>query len=237
MADLNQCEACSGEPPLKLFMGMWMCSDCYNKNKQLSEESNAQAENRVKAERDRAADVVNINSILKKAGDIDARIEVKTDLFNAETVSIVALSDAIKEDDSITNKASHLAEMLLKRYQGYKEKIFANSAENVELANKQNAIQKFLNELKNKLTEQEREKYKLLDATYQPNKIKLSNKTINSPAKPKKYDAIDYVRAAERASVPVSVIKMLCVAKNMSPMQASDSLLNAGSRPPDSSKE
>lgn len=234
MAEPNECECCSTqntkETPLRLFMAMWMCPNCVDTNKRLQAESEANAENRVKAEQNRAAEQLAVNKILKEAQTIDSKIEVKTDLFNAETVALIDIQKAIEADDSVTNKNAAVAEAMLTRYQLYREKIFANNAENVELANKQNAIQKYLNELKNKLTEAERERYKLLDANYKPNQVKISNKPINSPAKPKKYDKADIAKAAARANVPISVIQMICVAKNMTPMQASDSLLAAGAK-------
>jgi hypothetical protein len=232
MAEPTECECCSNQGPLKMFMAMWMCSSCIAKNKELSEKSAAQSDERVEAERARSSEVLELNKILKQNQTVMSGIEVKTDIFNAETVAIVAISEAIKQDSSIENKAAKLAEVLLSNYQQYKEKIFANSAENVELVNKQNAIQKYLNELRNQLTEAEREKYKLLDINYKPNQVKIANKAINSPAKPKKYDKAEIVKAAQRANVPTSVIQMICVAKNMTPMQASDSLLEAGSSKP-----
>jgi small-conductance mechanosensitive channel len=228
----NECECCSNlatkEAPLKLFMAMWMCPGCVEKNKSLTAISEAGAEDRVNAERERAKDVIAVNSILKQAQSIDNNIQIKADLFNAETVAIYDIAQAIHADANVLDKHGAVAEAMLKRYQLYKEKIFANTAENVELANKQNAIHKYLNELKAKLTEEEREKYHLLNIDYKPNQVKI--KPINSPAKPKKWDKADIVNAAKRANVPTSVIQMICVAKNMTPMQASDSLLNAGSK-------
>jgi hypothetical protein len=239
----KECECCSNtttitevdgkrtvENPLKLYMAMWMCPSCIAKNKELQDKSEMESGARVTAEKERSAEVIAVNKILREAKSIDASIQVKTDLFNAETVSIIDIKKAIDEDANIENKNGQLAEMLLSRYQMYKEKIFANNAENVELANKQNAIQKYLNDLKNKLTEVERAKYQLLDVNYQPSKVKIANKPINSPAKPKKYDKAEILKAAQRANVPTSVIQMICVAKNMTPMQASDSLLEAGSK-------
>lgn len=229
-AEPKECECCTNPPPLRLYMAMWMCAECVTKNKALQEASDAEAGNRVAAERARANDVVQINAVLKQASAVVNSIEVKTDIFNAQTVAIVDMHKAIEADESITNKPGALADELYKLYTTYKEKIFANQQENVELANKQNAIQKYLNELKNKLTEAERERYKLLDVNYKPNQVKLANKPINSPAKPKKYDKAEIIKAAQRAGVPASVIQMLCVSKNMTPMQASDSFLNAGSK-------
>jgi len=231
----TECECCTNQAtkddPLKLFMTMWMCPSCIEKNKVLTEISEKNVDIRLQTERERGNDVVQINNILKKAQAVVASVEVKTDIFNAQTVAIVDIAAAINADESIENKNGALADNLLAMYTSYKEKIFANQQENVELANKQNAIQKYLNELKNKLTEAERERYQLLDVNYHPSKVKMANKPINSPAKPKKYDKADIVKAAQRANVPVSVIQMLCVAKNMTPTQASDSLLNAGSKP------
>lgn len=229
-AEPKECECCTNPPPLRLFMAMWMCSACIEKNKQLTEASEKEAENRVKDVRERAGEVQQISNILKQASAVVNSIEVKTDIFNAQTIAIVDIAKSIEADNTIENKPAAIAEYCYKLYTTYKEKIFANQQENVELANKQNAIQKYLNELKNKLTEAERERYKLLDVNYKPNQVKLANKSINSPAKPKKYDKAEILKAAQRAGVPASVIQMLCVAKNMTPMQASDSLLEAGSK-------
>lgn len=227
----KECEACTNPPPLRLFMAMWMCSACIDKNKALQAVADSNINNRVQAEKERGNSVLEVNKILKESQSVINSVEVKTDIFNAQTVAIVEIAKAIESDESITNKSGALAEQLYKLYTTYKEKIFANQQENVELANKQNAIQKYLNELKNKLTEAERERYKLLNVNYKPNQVKISNKPINSPAKPKKYDKAEILKAAQRANVPASIIQMICVAKNMTPMQASDSLLNAGSKP------
>ena len=242
----NECECCSNKTEtvisaegkktvvneLKLFMTMWMCPSCVDKNKQLQAESESKADIRVAAERERSNDVIAVNAIIKQSQTIDAKIEVKTDIFNAETVALIEIQKSVQSDTAIPDdkKFPTIVEECLRKFQLYKEKIFANSQENVDLANKQNAIQKYLNEIKNKLTEAEREKYKLLDANYKPNQVKIANKPINSPAKPKKYDKAEIAKAAARANVPTSVIQMICVAKNMTPMQASDSLLNAGSK-------
>jgi hypothetical protein len=207
-----------------------MCPSCIEKNKQLTAESEANASKRVSEERQRGNEIIALNKILREAVAVDSSISVKTDIFNAETVSIVDIAESINKDSGISDKNEALAEFLVNRYKTYKEKIFANNAENVELVNKQNAIQKYLNELKNKLTEAQRQKYQLLDANYKPNQVKLANKPISSVAKPKKYDKAELIKAAQRAGVPVQVIQMVCVSKNMTPMQASDSLLNAGSK-------
>lgn len=229
------CECCpnqhSKDAPLMLFMTMWMCPSCIKQNKALTADSESQASARVQETRDKGEQVIGLNKVLKESMIIDSKVEVKTDLFNAETVAIVDIKKAIDDDPSIVNKNGALAEFLVNRYTGYKEKIFANNAENVELANKQNAIQRYLNDLRNKLTEAEREKYKLLSIDYKPNQVKVANKPINSVAKPRKYDKAELLKAATRANVPVQVIQMMCVSKNMTPMQASDTFLNAGSKP------
>lgn len=226
------CECCSNDTgPFRLFMTMWMCPDCIAKNKELTAKSESEATARVLVTREHASDVIAVSNVLKQASDIDAAIQVKSDIFNAETVSIVELQKSIDTDDSISDKIGKLLELVAERRQSYQEKIFANQQENVDLANKQNAIQRYLNELKNKLTVEEREKYKLLDINYKPNVVKIANKPIKSIAKPAKLNLEEVRKAAARAGVPMQVIQMTCIRRNMTPMQASDTFLAAGSNP------
>src|SRR5215467_5063455 len=114
------CECCpnehSKEQPLRLFMTMWMCPDCITKNKQLTEESEANSVSRVEAERDRGNSVIELNKILKQTAAVDSTIQVKTDLFNAETVALIDITKAIQLDDAITSKETAIFDTLLKRY-------------------------------------------------------------------------------------------------------------------------
>jgi len=162
---------------------------------------------------------ININEVLTKSRDVDARIQIRTDLFNAETVSIVDMKKAIDEDETITNKPYALAVALQERYGKYKTVIFELNEKIMEESNKQKAIQVYLNNLANQLRADEREKLKINDINYQVSPVsgrKISTATSNIKVAKKKLDKAEVRKYAALLMMPEFTLQMICVQKNLS---------------------
>jgi len=172
--------------------------------------------------------MMSANDKLIQAKEIDSSVQTRSDIFNAETVSIIELRDAIDADDTITNKHFKLGEIVMERMNGYKKAIFEMNEEMVALANKQIANQIYLNELSNKLRLEEREQLKLKDINYKPNPVKVTKPS--SASKVRKFDKAELKKWASIAKMPESVIQMLCLAKNLTPEQAAQSFIQASNK-------
>lgn len=211
--NLATCEACPNVGDMQMYPdvnGMLLCNDCIAREEsiRLSPES-------------QQARVTSLNDVIKT----DQSIKLRSDIFNAETVSIVAIKDIIDKDESIVNKHFKLAEVITTRLNLFKKAIFEKSEELVELNNKQQAIQSYLNDLANKLRIDEREKIKLQDIEYKPISTKVTKPRTS--VTPKKFDKSEIRKYAVLANVPESVLQMVCIAKNMTPEQAMNSLKKA----------
>jgi hypothetical protein len=163
---------------------------------------------------------ININEVLTKTREVDARIKVNTDLFNAETVSIVEIKKAIDENAAITNKPYALAVALQERYGKYKQVIFEHNQEIMNASNKQKAIQVYLNNLANQLRADEREKLKINDINYQVSpvsnrKVSLATGNVTKVAK-KKLDKAEVRKYAALLMLPEFTLQMICIQKNLS---------------------
>lgn len=207
------CECCPGSDTLVTYKTMKMCRECYEKEKQLTEESILNAKGRV----------ADLNAAIRTAQSIDASIQVDTDRFNAATVSIAEIKSAIDADTSIPaeQKDYKLAELLMERYKHCKQVFFEAQQKAVEAGNYQRAIQTYLNAHANKLRQEEREKLKIQDINYKPNPVAATKsvKKISDPTK-KKYTQKQIMDAAKEAGAPLSVIQALVIAQNMSPEAA-----------------
>ena len=211
------CECCPNVGPCEVYMTMLMCPSCLDKQKELQAKSESEAETRVLSQRE------NIDARIKEIGTIDSAVQVKSDIFNAETVAIVEIKKLVDSDDSISaeDKNFKLASLLTDRINGFKRAITELNLEVIDKVNAQRAIQVYLNEMSNKLRVEEREKLKLQDINYQPAPQKVSK-----PRTPKvpKFDKAELLKWAQFANVPPSIIQMICVSKGVSPEIAANQL-------------
>lgn len=219
--DFATCETCSFIGNCELFsfvpsmIPMLMCQTCIEKDKNhMSSENQASRLSQFK---------------LETAKQIDNSIKLRSDIFNAETVSIVELKRLIDDDQSILNKHFHLAQLVTDRMNGYKKAIFEKNEELVELSNKQQSTQVYLNELSNKLRLDEREQLKLKDINYKPNPTKISKPKGQTV---RRFDKTEIRKYALLVGVPEAVLQMVCVAKNMTPEQAMHQLKSAMTKTP-----
>lgn len=211
---IGQCEIYSSEPNQSLLL----CPDCIKKEEEIRTSPEKQQER-----------VNKVNTVIQQALDIDSSIQVRTDLFNANTVAIINLKAEIDNDATIENKNYRLAEILTERFNHHKAMIFEQQEDIVKRGNDQKAIQSYLNTLANQLRAEEREKLKISDISYQPTKVKPVKVTAPKTAKPK-LDKAELRNQAAKLSVelgqpiPEYMLQMLVVSKGVTVEVAADLL-------------
>lgn len=220
----GECECCNSSDTLIKFKGMMMCQDCYHKEINLTRQSESESDTRLAAERERANQVIQINEVLKKSEDIDKSITIRTDIFNAETVAINKLKEAIDADPAIENKPYKLAQVILARFANTKNVVFELNQKMVEVGNQQKAIQVYLNTMANTLRAEEREALKIADINYKPNPVKLtsgSDKTKSVKTRSSKVlDKDELAKYAKKLGISSSSIQMIVVSKGITIEQA-----------------
>jgi hypothetical protein len=155
---------------------------------------------------------------------IDATLNISTDIFNAETVSIHEAKKAIDEDPSIPTEQKHyeLAKLVEARYDKLSDIISSRRQEITEAESKQRALQTYYNELGKRLRTEERESIRLRDASYKP----IEPKHIKTPKAPsiKKLNSNEIREACAQAGIPeaVTFITMFMVAGKISVADAID---------------
>lgn len=206
---IGDCESCNKTNiPIRPLhsKAMWFCDECYNI------EIDAQV-NKVKADIAKRTDNP-VNTIIAQTRSLDASIQVRTDLFNAATTSIVTLKAAIDTDESIENKPFELALQLKDRFNHFKQVVFEMNQKIVEAGNEQKAIQVYLNQLANTLRVEEREKLKIQDINYKPGTVKIEKpKAVKSSAR--KIDKVELRKYAAELGVSEFTLQMVVVSKGL----------------------
>lgn len=209
-AKIGKCEVCDAiDTKIWCVYGnMWFCDSCLEKEKESQKELESGADNRVE-------EVNKVNRAITEAQKLDSTIQVRTDLFNAATVSIVELKAQIDMDTTIINKPYALAEELMKRFGHFKQVVFELNQKIVEAGNQQKAIQVYLNQLANSLREAERVKLKIENINYKPAAPKISKPTpIKTTAK--KLDKVELRKYAAELGVSEFTLQMIVVQKGLS---------------------
>jgi hypothetical protein len=216
---IGECEVCPAtDIEITVHYGnLWMCESCWSKELALQAE-------RVKPENVQARiDKVNtpqttpIDNILIKSQAIDNSIQVRPDVFNAETIAIVELKKAIDENPEITNKPYALAETLKERHGKFQSVIFEANEKIVEASNNQRAIQIYLNQLANSLRAEEREKLKIADINYKPQAPKTPTvKAIKTTGTKKKFDKVELRKYAAELGVAEFTLQAFVIQRGIS---------------------
>lgn len=230
---------------------MLLCAECYAKEEQGQRDiaDTKKQEERVRAsvqatldeqarqriESGISAGFIPIDSVLTLARETDQSIEIITDVFNAKTVALVEVMNAIDADDSIQNKAYAKTEFSVNRIQWLKKAIFENRQQLIEWENELKAHHVHVNELAKKLKEEEREKLKIADITYQPQPTKVTKPrsvaTTTTRKVTKKFDKEAAAKAAARADITVEVIRAyMLINPGLNEEQAADKYLEASKK-------
>jgi len=151
---IGDCEVCEKKDiEISCHYGnMWFCSECWD-----IEEAAVKANTAIPAQEARVANSrETMVATIDRSREIDNGIQIRTDLFNAATTSIIELKKAIDADEAITNKPYALAEELKKRFEHLKTVVFSLNEQLVDAGNNQRAIQQYLNNMANQLRAEER---------------------------------------------------------------------------------
>jgi hypothetical protein len=190
-ADMHDCDICGAQDvsvQVK-FGNMLMCGPCTENEERLYAES--QRPENVAARVETQQKAAEINAVLNQAKTIDESVTVKSEIFNAETVSLDEIKAAIEADAAIENKPFALAEQVKARFEHLTNVVFELNNQIVEATNRQKAIQVYLNQLANKLRAEEREKLKISDLSYQPKPVKSATPKPIKTSGAKKNKALD----------------------------------------------
>lgn len=216
--EIGICDVCEKELEITPQYGnMKFCDSCWLREQELTKQNEASAEVRVAEVIEREQKTIEINSVLRQSREIDNRIEVRTDLFNAATVAIIDLKKAIDSDENIVNKPYTLAQELLTRFEHFKKVIFDADKVKVEAANQQKAIQIYLNQMANTLRAEEREKLRIADINYKPSAIKPIVKEIKTRQTNKRtrIDKAELKKAANEIGISEFVIQAMVVQQGL----------------------
>ena len=215
-SDKAECEVCGNVGLVDLMYGsILMCQSCFEKERDLAKQ-NTRPE--IVAARLNQARLDSLNQALSEARQVDESIKVSSDLFNADTIAIVERKKLIDANNSIENKPYFLAEELLNQFRINTKVIFEKNDELIKLNNQQKAIQVYLNNLANQLRQEEREKLKIQDINYKPEKPQIKRQV--SPRTSPKLDMSELRRVANEIGVSVMFVQQFVVSKGISPDEA-----------------
>lgn len=173
--DTASCESCGSIGPCDVLGKLLLCINCMNKEIDTNTSlRNLRANNE---------NMLNSSKLLEFSKKIENSINLKTDIFNAEMVSLADISTALIHDVSILpdQKNYTLAKIVMERIDKFQSVIFEKREELEELENKQKADQIYLNNLALKLLNTERESLKLNSPNYNPipaKVVKVKEKAI-----------------------------------------------------------
>lgn len=232
-----ECECCGSKQPNRNGSGnelivhmndMILCAICRMKDLTARQNIADTANARIKEHNSNVIEnqVTHFGNItLEMSKQLDQTIQVKTDIFNANIISIAQLKDAIWADDSITNKHFKLAEILTARFNHLQDVIFKARETQIAAGNEQKSIHQYLNDLSNKLRKEEREKLQLKDINYKPESPKLDKIKPPSVKKTDKEEIRKYCSdLSKELGLPIGeqVLQMIMLRHNMSVEQASN---------------
>src|SRR5436309_15810514 len=176
--DKAECEVCGAVGPVDLMYGsILMCESCYQKELDLQTANNRPEVITARVNQSR---INSLNRALSEAKEVDESIRVSSDLFNADTMAIIERKKLIEANDSIENKPYFLANELIEQFRHNKQVIFEANEIIIKASNEQKAIQVYLNNLANSLRQEEREKLKISDINYKPEKPQIKRQTAPS---------------------------------------------------------
>lgn len=202
----GECEVCDKTEVhiTRHYGNMWFCDECWVKEQELTK-NNSTPE--AQAQR-----VETYKMSVQTSRELDNAVQVRTDLFNAATESIVNLKKMIDENAEIPNKPYALATELLERFNHFKSVIFEYNEKIVEANNEQKAIQIYLNQMANTLRADEREKLKIADINYKPNPVKtVTPRGIKTSGTSKKIDKSAVKKLAAELGVSEFTVQMIVV--------------------------
>lgn len=205
---------------------MLLCENCIAKEKAHQSSDNQAA--RLAEARATIPNIANptlkIENLVDRARTLDYRIQVRADIYNAETIASHEVFSSIDADTNINNKQFAKGQFLNDRLEQLNSAIFDEEEKISELRSRQRVMQQMMNELANTLREEERTKLTVLSPDYKPGKVSKPTKTTRSPKKPT-FDKAELIKQAqilqsEGYPIQMSNLQNICVQRDMTPLQA-----------------
>lgn len=202
---LGDCESCDQTNiEITLHYNIWMCDACWQKELAVVPTTKLNE----------------VNLIIEKAKQIDNSIQIKSDIWNAETVAAKELYAAVQQDENIPQDQKDYAytKLSAERVQKFQKVVFDQRQELLENENKLRMWQVNTQEAAGKLRTELREQFKQFDVNYQP----VTPKTVK-PTKtpsPKTASVKASKVAAAKYGVDVVGVQLIAQAKNISPDDA-----------------
>jgi hypothetical protein len=199
---IKECDGCGLELECTAIYDEYLCESCAARTIEIT--------NEIEERMNKMPELSGLSDRMMK--EIDSTIRISTDVFNAKMLPIEELRKQIEADDSIENKHFKLAEFLTQRFTHLKKVVFEKKTEMEVMAAEQRAIQVYLNNLANKLKQEEREKLRIQDINYKPD----SPKKVKTPSLKKKIDKKEIRKYALELGIEEYTLQIFCISKNIS---------------------
>jgi len=230
------CAICRTAPANSIRYGnLPYCNPCWDKEVELQAANNTPekiAERKAAQPAIKSTPVLD-NEVVKMSQQIDATIQIRSDVFNAKTTAILDVKAAIDNDVNVTNKPYALAEVLKTKFEHLSSVIFDKNQEIMDATNEQRAIQVYLNNLANTLRAEEREKLKIQDIKYTPSPVKVPGvksikttgvTTKKTPAHKQKIDKEALKKYATELGISEFILQSIVIQKGVTVEKAADIL-------------
>lgn len=209
LKEKGDCDCCTNSINVVLYElhSMKMCASCYQDDA------------------DATAKAVEANAMIQQSRTIDSTIEIKLDVFKAETVAAQDVMNAILSDDSIPAKDKNyaMAAESLRRFQHLQSVIFEErKAFHEKMQAKENQMRAWqvqIHTFAAKVEDSRKEQFRNYDISYTPTKPK----TVKSPSVPsvkgpekKKFNRVQLFDAANKYGLPFAAVQMTAEANNLS---------------------
>lgn len=199
--DSAQCEACPIIGPCEVIGPLLLCAECYDKEiRILPEEPLSQDP--------RANRITALVNTLGKELPLDSR-----KYFVNEVTSIVDIESQVRAT-GIENPQYEFARIIDDRIFQFRKRLFELKNEAIELRIEIDSDQKYLNHIVPTLREEEREKFKAYDISYQPTTA-LPATTANKPRQSASDKALASYAAMLGISIEQARISMTNAMKNV----------------------
>jgi len=197
-----ECESCPNigieYAPYKIIDDINMCTACQVRDAEIKLEVHANEVNHPSQKNVNPVDLINnLHEVVKQG--VPFELKTSQDFFNAETIAYVDVQKQIDADDSIPQDEKRFAyhNYIKTQHELFRKRLFELKKEELELSNRDKALQYILNSITHKFKTEERDALKLQDINYVPKvvavkapKVKLSpeDKLIDTYAKFLKVD-------------------------------------------------
>lgn len=227
--DKATCDCCSNSGNMEVYIDMLMCSECIGKEKALQAVNNTPQA--IQARVDSAIPekgVLSMGNLVDKAREIDTSMQVSTDVFNAETVSIYEVFKSIDEDVSIPSEDKQFARAKYLREHQVKvqQTVFDAQKTIMEGNTKLRVIQQEINKITG-LRADQRAALQIQSPDYKPTAAKTPKAAAGKPRAPKKTFDMARLRtvcaeliAEGYVMASAAFVQGICTRRGMTPDEA-----------------